>query len=1210
MMGKLADDLTQGLSDMAGVIPRVAHLLFATSHSVPDTHEFFVEASFIEIYNEKVRDLLDPTQSELKIRESPKMGVHITGLTKKHVQSSFGVGSVLNKGFQNRTVASTRYNSESSRSHAIFELNIRQKYLDKASGEKMSSTSKINLVDLAGSERSDKVGTTGAALVEGNNINKSLTVLGRCIKALVQISKLPPEKKPKEAKGIKGKKAAKAAKESSGASSALVVPFRESVLTWYLRESLSGNSRTTMLATVSPVALNHEESMSTLRYAASAKNIKTASQKNEDPMEAKVRSLAEEIVKLKAALEAASSGGPKKLHALGDIDLSEMTEDERLEYLNRLESDLNLESDYSRQSSFSRGSSVYASSEGLLATFPMLSCLNKDEMLSHAMTVPITAQPDQPFCIGRDGGGRENDFVLNGVGIQQRHCTIEQVGTGDDVSYVVSNAGRGAVVLINGQSLEEIGQPAPLKHLDRITLGPCRLLAVFLLEPLTPEEKSQWTYETAFAELMHRESLQWTLLSPQRRRLLDKLKEAEILYVEQANAIAIDMCTCLRFRATIILGDGVPLLRKAEATVDEVLEAGDCEVVIVCQANPADIVETREDQIRAIAIMEEKQKDEAEAAAHLAAAQADPQQVLFRVESDMLMGEIERGEDEGLEDFLSSNADHLLDDFETSFDELAISSSPRDHRHRSQKEELERMNNLTLFEMKMGQFEELLAELKVTYSYVASLSQGVSDDVNLDDGSTDVNNTVQAIFDTVDCDGSGFIDRAEIAAAFKLFDETAIDPDFCEHMMDNLIPENMGGLDFDHFSAFLVKFLQHQCLHKLEPYVSNQPLFVALGGRDLVDAISEERKKEQALELRNAELEHEIAELKRKAKKAKAPKKKSKDKDGKKGGDDEEPSQGPTRSNSVLAAAETAEAVEHDLEAEGLDAEGELGVLKFLTHAGLEPFGPKLVAMGVDNVSDLLDPDLVGDDELSEAGMTSEDVEIFRDAVARRREKAQEFETAIAKASVNGLEGSVHEDFDPTIIGLDALTEVPVIIMNARSKRKLFAQAGKRPTIFETWNKGFGAGPEEHTFKDNKWWLVPQKSANNSTYVIVNAHSSRKLYAKQLRPGAIWEKEVGAVSADDTSIENSWNIVPEADGTYTLQNASTQRRLYARIQKPGDAWTNGVGAAPGDASSTDTKWYLIPDPAAIPQQPQVDKAAKAAATEKKAVKKKKAKAPK
>jgi hypothetical protein len=92
-------------------------------------------------------------------------------------------------------------------------------------------------------------------------------------------------------------------------NSAKVVPFRESILTWYLRESLAGNSRTTMLATVSPVALNREETLSTLRYAASAKNIKTAASKNEDPMEAKVRELAEEIQALKAALLEARGGG-------------------------------------------------------------------------------------------------------------------------------------------------------------------------------------------------------------------------------------------------------------------------------------------------------------------------------------------------------------------------------------------------------------------------------------------------------------------------------------------------------------------------------------------------------------------------------------------------------------------------------------------------------------------------------------------------------------------------------------------------------------------------------------------------------------------------------------------------------------------------------------------------------------------------------------
>jgi hypothetical protein len=281
------------------------------------------------------------------------------------------------------------------------------------------------------------------------------------------------------------------------------------------------------------------------------------------------------------------------------------------------------------------------------------------------------------------------------------------------------------------------------------------------------------------------------------------------------------------------------------------------------------------------------------------------------------------------------------------------------------KEELERSANLTLFEMKMDQFEELLAELKVTYSYVASLSQGIGAEApsaaaaesivaSGNDETDQGNNTVQAIFDTVDCDGSGTIDRAELAAAFKLFDETAIDPEFCEHMMDDLLPDSMAELDFDAFSSFLVKFLQHQYYHKLEPFVSNQRLFVLLGGRDLAETISEERKKEQALELRNAELEQEIATLKKKLKRSKA---------------------GDSAADDIESSVEAAEA---EMQEEGLDADGEAGVLKFMAHCGLAEFGPVLVGMGVDNISDLLDADLVGDEELAEAGMTTSDTEVGR----------------------------------------------------------------------------------------------------------------------------------------------------------------------------------------------------------------------------------------
>jgi hypothetical protein len=112
--------------------------------------------------------------------------VHVAGLTKHHVDTADSVEKVIEDGTSNRTVAATKYNSESSRSHAVFELHIQQKYKDKISGEDMQSKTKIALIDLAGSERSDKLGSVGKALQEGNNINKSLTVLGRCIKALVE----------------------------------------------------------------------------------------------------------------------------------------------------------------------------------------------------------------------------------------------------------------------------------------------------------------------------------------------------------------------------------------------------------------------------------------------------------------------------------------------------------------------------------------------------------------------------------------------------------------------------------------------------------------------------------------------------------------------------------------------------------------------------------------------------------------------------------------------------------------------------------------------------------------------------------------------------------------------------------------------------------------------------------------------------------------
>jgi len=271
MMGVRGDEA------LAGLIPRICNLLFSSVHKFlaegdEKTHEVQVLASYIEVYNEAVSDLLGGC-AQLKLREDPKEGIIAAGMVKVELISADGAMATIEKGASGRSTAATAYNSESSRSHAIFELHVKKRY-PTPSGD-MQSTSRLSLTDLAGSERSAKVGSTGQTLLEGNNINKSLATLGKCIRALVDVSR--------------GKK--------------LLPPFRESVLTLYLRESLAGNVVTTMLANVSPVRSNVDETLSTLRYAASAKNIKTLVRKNEDRAQQRIRELTAENEALKRELE-------------------------------------------------------------------------------------------------------------------------------------------------------------------------------------------------------------------------------------------------------------------------------------------------------------------------------------------------------------------------------------------------------------------------------------------------------------------------------------------------------------------------------------------------------------------------------------------------------------------------------------------------------------------------------------------------------------------------------------------------------------------------------------------------------------------------------------------------------------------------------------------------------------------------------------------
>ncbi|CAL8255603.1 unnamed protein product [Boreogadus saida] len=275
-----------GNGDQPGLIPRLCGALFERVHRDEcEAHSFKLEVSFMEIYNEKVRDLLDPKGSRLslKVREHKVLGPYVDGLSQLAVTSFEDIEVLMSEGNKSRTVAATNMNEESSRSHAVFSIVVTQTLYDLGSGNSGEKVSKISLVDLAGSERVSKTGAAGERLKEGSNINRSLTTLGCVISAL--------------------------ADQSAGKGKAKFVPYRDSVLTWLLKDNLGGNSKTAMIATVSPAADNYEETLSTLRYADRAKRIVNHAVVNEDPNARIIRELREEVEKLREQLTAAEVRG-------------------------------------------------------------------------------------------------------------------------------------------------------------------------------------------------------------------------------------------------------------------------------------------------------------------------------------------------------------------------------------------------------------------------------------------------------------------------------------------------------------------------------------------------------------------------------------------------------------------------------------------------------------------------------------------------------------------------------------------------------------------------------------------------------------------------------------------------------------------------------------------------------------------------------------
>ena len=261
--------------ELKGIIPNAFSHIFGFIKTEGESKKFLVRCSFVEIYNEEVRDLLVAKSTKLDIREDPKKGTFVKDLTYVTLKDTQDIQKCLDRGNKNRHVGQTSMNDQSSRSHSLFTV-----YLEIEENGKIRS-GKLNLVDLAGSERVGKTNATGQTFDEGKKINLSLTALGSVIDALSFNRKH--------------------------------IPYKDSKLTRLLADSLGGNTKTVMFANISPASYNYDETVGTLRYASRAKLIKNAPKVNEDPKDALLRKYEEEIKALKEQLANGGEGGERKV---------------------------------------------------------------------------------------------------------------------------------------------------------------------------------------------------------------------------------------------------------------------------------------------------------------------------------------------------------------------------------------------------------------------------------------------------------------------------------------------------------------------------------------------------------------------------------------------------------------------------------------------------------------------------------------------------------------------------------------------------------------------------------------------------------------------------------------------------------------------------------------------------------------------------------
>lgn len=483
-----------GYGSNKGIVPQATEEIFRRIDSNDDASKNYeVKAQMVEIYNEKVQDLLiNPTKRPaggLKIREHKKKGVYIEGVSEVPVSSYDAIEAVMANGNKNRSIGAHAMNATSSRAHTIISIEFKQ--ITQSASVKTEKLSVINLIDLAGSEKAEQTGATGDRLKEGCAINKSLTTLGKVIKVL--------------------------ADKSSGKDTKEVVPYRESALTRMLQNALGGNSKTLMICALSPASSNYEETLSTLRYADRAKSIKNKAIINESETEKLIRELKEENDRLKKMMEGKSFGtsaeDPEEYKRMLEQNQREMEEREKT-WQQKLEE-----------------AKVIAAEEEkkVMLSVPNIANLSEDPQLDKIAVYDVSSEA-RTF-VGRKKGKPEPKVILGGPGIQLNHAFFENKD-GDIYLKPASKEASGQIK-VNGK---DVGKGVKLNHNDRIVFGAA---SVFLFrlpgEPEDPAIDFEMAQDEVNSELIAQNEAK---MEEEKKEDEARLREIEAKYEQERKAEA------------------------------------------------------------------------------------------------------------------------------------------------------------------------------------------------------------------------------------------------------------------------------------------------------------------------------------------------------------------------------------------------------------------------------------------------------------------------------------------------------------------------------------------------------------------------------------------------------------------------------------------------------------------------------------------------